>query len=257
MKLHFRGSGHGPPLLILHGLLGSLDNWMPPAQQLAAHFQVFLLDLRNHGRSPHATEFNYGVMAEDIAEFIRDQNLGPVNLLGHSLGGKVAMRFAQLHPDTVTKLVVVDMAPREYPPRYDGILDAMHALDLSVFRHRAEVDAALAAAAPEKLIRQFLLKNLGRDPTGALEWKPNIAAICANYSQIRQALPTSNQFRGATLFVRGGKSDYIRAEDFALIRQIFPQAQTQTIVAAGHWVHAETPEEFLRIVREFFLQKSE
>jgi esterase len=252
MKLNFRVSGEGPPLLILHGLLGSLDNWMPPAQQLAAHFQVFLIDLRNHGRSPHAAEFNYGVMAEDVAGFIRDQNLGPVNLLGHSMGGKLAMRFAQLHPDAVTKLVVVDMAPREYPPRYDGILAAMHALDLRAFRHRAEVDAALAAVAPEKPIRQFLLKNLGRDTTGALEWKPNIAAICANYSQIRQALPTSNQFHGATLFVRGGKSDYIRTEDFDLIRLIFPQAQLQTIVAAGHWVHAEAPKEFLHTVRGFF-----
>jgi esterase len=257
MKLHHQIVGTGPPLLILHGLLGALDNWMPQAQRLAADFQVFLLDLRNHGRSPHAAEFNYEVMAADVFEFIRDHHLGPVNLLGHSLGGKVAMRFAQLHPSSVANLVVVDMAPREYPPRYDGVLAAMHALDLGAFHHRAEVDAALAAVAAEKSLRQFLLKNVGRTATGALRWKPNLAAILANYENIRRALPRHQIFAGRTLLVRGGKSDYLRAADFDLIRQIFPQAELQTIIGAGHWIHADAPEEFLRLVREFFWQKGE
>jgi len=251
MKLNHHVVGDGPPLLILHGLLGSLDNWMPHAQQLAARFQVFLLDLRNHGRSPHDVEFNYDVMAADVAEFIRDQNLGPVSLIGHSMGGKVAMRFAQLHPGLTQKLIAVDMSPREYAPRYAEILDAMHALDLHQFQQRNEVEAALLTTAPDKNIRQFLLKNLGRDEAGRLRWKPNVAALRANYQTLRLALPATPNFIGPTLFIRGGKSDYIRDEDVTLIRQMFPQVKLETITTAGHWVHAEAPEEFLRLVTYF------
>ena len=253
MKLAYRILGNGPPLLILHGLLGSGDNWIPHATLLAVNFSVFTIDLRNHGRSPHAAEFDYDVMAADLAAFIRDQGLGPVNLLGHSMGGKAAMRFAQLHPDSVQKLVVVDMSPREYAPRYADILDAMHALDLSRFQQRAEVDAALMAAAPDKNIRQFLLKNIGRDAHGHMHWKPNVPAIRANYHQVRRALPTTPSFAGPTLFVRGGKSDYLPDEDVPLIRQLFPAAQVATIASAGHWVHAETPEAFIQIITNFLL----
>lgn len=255
MKLNFRVSGEGPPLVILHGLLGSLDNWVPHAQMLSPRFQVFLIDLRNHGRSPHADEFNYEVMAADLTEFIADQNLGPIHLLGHSMGGKVAMRFAQLHPRATHKLIVVDMSPREYTPRYAGILDAMHALDLSRFQQRAEVDAALTAAAPDKNIRQFLLKNIGRDDHGNICWKPNIPAIRANYHQVRSALPAEPSFTGPTVFVRGGKSDYLRNEDVPQIQQTFPAAKIETIARAGHWVHAETPEEFIQIITNFLLAK--
>jgi len=253
MKLHHHIVGHGPPLVILHGLLGSLDNWMPQAQSLAAQFQVFLLDLRNHGRSPHAEEFNYAALAADVGEFIRDQNLGRVHLLGHSLGGKVAMRLAQLHPELMATLIVADMAPREYPPQYAGILEALHALDLSRFQQRAEVDAALVPVAPDKNIRQFLLKNLGRDAAGQMRWKPNVAALRANYENIRRALPLTPACAGPTLFIRGGKSDYIRDEDVALIQQLFPRVKLETIATAGHWVHADAPAEFLQLVTEFLL----
>lgn len=255
MKLNFHRVGHGPPLLILHGLLGSLDNWAPHAQLLSSQFQVFLLDLRNHGRSPHANEFDYDVMAADLAEFIYDQNLATVHLLGHSMGGKVAMRFSQLHPELGQKLIIADMSPREYAPRYAEILNAMHSMDLSRLQQRNEVDVALTAAAPDKNIRQFLLKNIGRDATGQLRWKPNVSAIRANYAQVRRAIPTAPNFIGPTLFIRGGKSDYIRDQDVPLLRQIFPRARLETIPAAGHWVHAEAPEEFLRLVTEFLLAK--
>jgi esterase len=251
MTLNYRVVGNGPPLLILHGLLGSLDNWAPLANMLAVNFSVFALDLRNHGRSPHDAEFNYGVMAADLVEFVQSQNLGPIHLLGHSMGGKVAMRFAQLHPLLVQKLIVADMAPREYPPRYAEMLDAMVALDLRRFQQRAEVDAALLPAAPDSVIRQFLLKNLGRDGNGGLSWKPNVPAIRANYHQIRSALPIAQAFDGPTLFVRGGKSDHVRDSDWALVAQMFPQAELATIAAAGHWLHAEAPAEFLRIVTGF------
>jgi esterase len=251
MTLNFHVVGNGPPLLILHGLLGSLDNWAQLANVLAVNFSVSTLDLRNHGRSPHDAEFNYDVMAADVAEFIHVQNLGPAHLLGHSMGGKVAMRFAQLHPLLVQKLIVADMAPREYPPRYAEMLDAMAALDLRQFQQRSEVDAALLPVVPDSVVRQFLLKNLGRDGNGGLCWKPNVSAIRANYHQIRSALPVAQRFAGPTLFVRGGKSDYVRDSDWALVAQMFPQASLATIGTAGHWLHAEAPAEFLRIVTEF------
>lgn len=243
-------------MVILHGLLGSLDNWMPHAQTLSARFQVCLLDLRNHGRSPHALEFDYDLMAGDVAEFVRDQNLSAINLLGHSMGGKVAMRFAQLYPELTQRLIVADMSPREYPPRYAEILHAMHALDLSQFQQRSEVDVALEHVAPDKAIRQFLLKNIGRDNAGRMKWKPNVAVLRANYHQIRAALPTEPAFTGPTLFVRGGKSDYVRDEDFDLIKKLFPNATVKTIPTAGHWLHAEAPEEFQRIITRFLSAES-
>lgn len=251
MKLNFHIVGNGPPLLILHGLLGSLDNWMPLAQGLAVDFSVFALDLRNHGRSPHDAEFNYDVMAADVAEFIEAQTLGPIHLLGHSMGGKVAMRFAQLHPRRVQKLIVADMAPREYPPRYAEMLAAMTALDLRQFQHRPEVDVALRTVAPDPLLRQFLLKNLGRDAAGGLGWKPNLPAIHANYASLRSALPTKPPFAGPTLFLRGGESDFVRDADLELVTQLFPAAKLETIPRTGHWLHAEAPEEFLQIVTAF------
>jgi esterase len=256
MKLNYHVVGTGPPLLILHGLLGSLDNWAQLANVLGVHFSVFALDLRNHGRSPHDAEFNYDVLAADVVDFIQAQNLGPVHLLGHSMGGKVAMRFAQLHPLRVQKLIVADMAPREYPPRYAEMLDAMAALDLRPFQQRPEVDVALRSVAPDPLIRQFLLKNLGRDGNGGLSWKPNVPAIRANYHQIRSALPVAPPFDGPTLFVRGGKSDYVRDSDWALVTKMFSQAKLATIATAGHWLHAEAPAEFLRIVTEFLTEEA-
>jgi esterase len=251
MKLNFHVGGAGPPLVILHGLLGSLDNWIPQANLLADNYSVFALDLRNHGRSPHAAEFNHDVMAADLAEFVATQNLGPIHLLGHSLGGKVAMRFAQLHPARVQKLVVADMAPREYPPRYAEMLAAMLALDLRQFQQRSEVDVALQAVAPDQMVRQFLLKNLGRDTAGGLGWKPNLPAIHANYARIRSALPVTPPFHGPTLFLRGDQSDYVRDSDRELVTQMFPQAKLETLAGAGHWLHAEAPQEFNRKLVEF------
>jgi len=236
-------------------LLGSLHNWVPQGRMLARHFQVFILDLRNHGHSPHAEEFNYEVMVGDLREFLDDQRLTAVHLLGHSMGGKAAMRFAQLHPDSVQKLVVVDISPREQPARYHRVLEAMHDLDLGALRHRAEVGAALVVAAPDKHIRQFLLKNIGRDKIGHLRWKPNLPSLRKHYGLVRGALPVTPVFPGPTLFVRGETSDYIRDQDLELIQRLFPRATVETIRDTGHWVHAEAPEEFLQIVTQFLLGK--
>jgi len=253
MKLHFRAVGAGPPVVILHGLLGSLDNWVPFAQRLASQFHVHLLDLRNHGQSPHASEFNYEVMAEDVHEYLICHRIAGAHLLGHSMGGKVAMRFAQLHPEEVRRLVVVDMSPREFPPRFAPVLEAMLAIQPGTRQRREEIDQLLQGAIPDKILRQFLLKNLGRDEAGRLSWKPNVRAIHINYASIRSALPTKTKFAGPTLFVRGELSDYIRDEDFVAIQNLFPDAQFATIPDAGHWVHADALDQCTEVVRQFLL----
>ena len=255
MKLHFRALGDGPPLIILHGLLGSLDNWVPVAQKLAAHFQVSLLDLRNHGQSPHADEFGYDEMAADVRQFLSELRMETAQVLGHSMGGKVAMRFTQLYPDKVSRLVVVDMSPREYPPRFDTMMDAMLAVDLSGFERREQVDLALTPAVPDKTLRQFLLKNLGRDQAGHLSWKPYLRSIRANYSALRDRLPQETRCNCPALFLRGEKSDYVKTDDEALIRRLFPAARIETIPGAGHWVHADAPDRLAEIVTEFLLAK--
>lgn len=256
MKLHHRTLGHGPPLVILHGLLGSLDNWMPLAQVFAAQFQVYLLDLRNHGQSPHAPEFDYEVMAWDLASFLDEHALATTHLLGHSMGGKSAMRFAQLHPGRVSRLVVVDIAPRDYPAQFASLLDALLGLELGQFHRREEVDVALAPAIPARVMRQFLLKNLGRDPSGRFYWKPNLVSIRAHYAHVRAALPAEASFAGPTLFVRGERSDYVRAEDLPRIRAMFPSATVETIPGAGHWVNADAPGLLARAVLEFLSAKT-
>ncbi len=251
MKLHFHEAGTGEPLILLHGLLGSHHNLLPQAEKFAKHFRVFALDHRNHGASPHADEFDYDVMAADVMEFVRDQNISRARFIGHSMGGKAAMRLAQLHPDAVEKLVVVDMSVHEYPPRYAAMLDAMLMLNLSAYQQRNQIDAALEPVVASKTMRQFLLKNVGRDAAGALFWKPNLRSIRKHYDRIRGALPSGNPFPGAALFVRGAKSDYVRATDLELIRATFPRAELETIEDAGHWVHAEAPEKFNELVGAF------
>ena len=251
MKLHFHDCGSGERVILLHGLLGSHHNWLPQAEKLSSKFHVFALDHRNHGQSPHADEFNYDALAMDVLEFMHEQNISRAHVIGHSMGGKVAMRLSQLHPEKVEQMVVADMSVHSYPPRYAAMLDAMLALDLSRFTQRNESDAALAPVVASKTMRQFLLKNLGRDATGKLFWKPNLAAIRANYDRIRSALPPASAVACPALFIRGAKSDYIRADDLDLIKASFPNAELATIEEAGHWVHAEAPEKFKELVSAF------
>jgi pimeloyl-ACP methyl ester carboxylesterase len=251
MKLHFHETGTGQPVVLLHGMLGSHHNLLPVAAGLSPRFQVLALDQRNHGASPHCDELDYEVLAADLARFIQTHRLGPVHLLGHSMGGKAAMRFAQLFPEQLRKLIVVDMSPRAQPARYDYLLNALRDLDPARYQQRQDVDAALAAAIPDQSIRQFLLKNLGRDPAGRLTWKPNIAALHANYHHLRAGLPPEPGFHGPTLFIRGARSDYLREEDWPLIHTLFPRARLETIPHAGHWVHAEAYEPFMQVVRDF------
>jgi esterase len=251
MRLHFKGFGQGRPLVILHGLFGSSDNWTGIARRLMDSFRIFAVDLRNHGLSPHAAQMSLPTLAGDLVEFWEAQALESAAVLGHSLGGKVAMQFALRHPDRVEQLVVVDISPRAYPASHEEILRALLALDLASFQTRRQIEDALAPAIPDLAVRRFLLKNLGRNPSGALDWKINLRGIADNYLRLTGAVTGSAPFTKPALFLRGGKSDYIGAADVPLIRQWFPRAEIQTIPEAGHWVQAAAPEEFVRRLRNF------
>src|SRR5262245_20978351 len=251
MRIHFQSYGRGAPLIILHGLFGSLENWHSISQGLAADFQVFAVDQRNHGRSPHAAEMSYQLMAEDLKQFVADQQLGAVNLLGHSMGGKTAMLFALTYPESVQKLIVVDIAPRAYSERHLEILSALSSLDLIAFKSRAEMESQLEPSIPDLAVRRFLLKNVKRDEAGTFYWQMNLPAIEENYGRLGEEIASQRPFEKPTLFVRGERSSYIRDEDLPAIEKLFPRVEHCKIAGAGHWIHADSPEAFLRKVREF------
>lgn len=251
MQLHFKQLGHGEPLVLLHGLFGSADNWFGVAPKLAEKFHVLIPDLRNHGHSPHHAEMDYPLMAADVEKFFAAQKIESAHVVGHSMGGKVAMQFALDFPALVKKLVVVDMAPRVYKRAHDHIFEALLELDLANFQTRPQIEAALAPKIPSLNLRRFLLKNLGRMEDGKLVWKMNLRGVAENYSRLGEVLNAGRPFVGPTQFIRGGKSNYLTATDEPEIRRLFPAAQIQVIPAAGHWVHADSPEEFLRLALDF------
>lgn len=251
MELNFYKCGAGKPFIILHGMLGSSDNWQTLSKRFAEHFRVFAVDLRNHGRSPHNDIIDYPSMAADLGDFISAQQLKDPILLGHSMGGKVAMQFAGTFPERVEKLIVADIAPKSYPDYHTHILGALGGLDLAKFSNRSEIDSALAAKIPEAPLRQFLLKNVTRDADGPFQWKINLPALRKHYPKITANVVIEKQFDRPTLFIRGEKSDYITDADEPVIRRNFPQAQFATIQGAGHWLHAEKPDEFFRLTINF------
>lgn len=255
MQLHFEQSGKGRPLIILHGLFGSLENWRALSKILARSFQVFALDQRNHGHSPHSAEFTYQTMADDLHEFIEEQELPSVHMLGHSMGGKTAMLFALTYPNLVDKLIIVDIAPKAYPRGHDEIFDALFSLDPTTMKTRQEADAALTKKIPDLALRQFLLKNLERTESGAFQWRIALNEIHQSYAEMLKALAWESQpFSQPTLFIRGARSDYIKDSDRPTITALFPYARIATIANVGHWVHAEAPQEFARTVLNFLIE---
>lgn len=253
VRLNYQIYGSGFPLIILHGLFGSLDNWQTISKLFAEHFQVFALDLRNHGGSPHSDLVGYHAMAEDLREFMETHQLAKGHVLGHSMGGKVAMEFALSQPEKVEKLIVADIAPRAYPPWHTEIFEALLGLDLSRFKSRREVDMALAGSMPETGLRQFLLKSLGADANGGLKWKINLGGLFRGYEQLAGGIANGRRFEGPTLFIRGERSDYVQDADVPLVRSLFPKAEVSTLAGAGHWLHAEKPKEFVERVVKFLL----
>lgn len=249
MQLHYQSLGQGQPLILLHGLFGSADNWGSIAKHFADTHQVICVDLRNHGRSPHHDSQNYADMADDLIELCDALNLDKIDLLGHSLGGKVAMQFATQYPERMDKLIVVDMAIRAYADAQTHLIEAMMAVDLSTMPNRSAVDQALVSAIQNTRVRQFLLMNLVKID-GQLQWRINLPALKANYPFIRQAICESAHYNKPCLFIRGERSDYIGDDDLAHIKAHFSQAQFASL-PAGHWVHAEQPQAFIELVAEF------
>lgn len=252
MLLHTHISGEGPPVVLIHGLFGSYENLGVIARSLSDEFQVINVDARNHGQSPHDSKMTYQLMADDLRQTLAHLGIGKAAILGHSMGGKLAMAFALAYPHQVTKMVVADVAPVAYPPRHDAVLTGLAAVDLQNITSRRQADEQLAEFVSETGVRQFLLKSLVKDDE-KFHWRFNLQALTENYPQLISAPLTGKSFSGPVLFIKGGESDYILPEHRPAILQLFPQAQAKIIQGTGHWLHAEKPAAFSKLVREFLL----
>ena len=254
MPLNFIRQGEGEPVLLIHGLFGSMTNLGYLAQALREHYCVYSVDLRNHGDSFHHEEMNYQVMAQDIERFLEQEKLEKLHIVGHSMGGKVAMQLALNAPQTIDRLIVADIAPVSYPNGHDDVLAGLHRLEHMRPASRKDADNALAEFVVESDVRLFLLKNLVRDDSGHYRLKINLEAISSKYRHIADA-PDGQPFSGPTLFVKGSTSNYIEGEHKDDILRLFPNAKVKIIEGAGHWLHAEKPNAFNRIALNF-LQNS-
>lgn len=254
MQLNYKVFGEGDPVLILHGMFGTLDNWQTIAKKLAEDFMVFIIDLRNHGRSPHSEDFDYTIMANDIREFMENNWIYEAYVVGHSMGGKVAMQLASENPDLVKKLAVVDIAPKVYVGNHQTIFEALFSLDLDQLQSRKEADQLLQEKIDSYGVRQFILKNLSiNKETQKYEWKMNLPVIYAAYQTILGKGNLSTPFDNPTLFIKGATSKYILPEELEDYKIYFPNATLKTIEKAGHWVHAEQPKAFLEVLADFLL----
>lgn len=250
MELYYREFGQGSPVIILHGLFGFSDNWQTIAKGLSDNHLVITPDLRNHGRSPHAPTHSYPEMADDLREFMEAHWIFNAAVVGHSMGGKVAMQLALSHPDLVQRLVVVDISPAGAEDNHSSIFDALHSMDLSKMSTRKEAETYLAEHIADMGTRQFLLKNVTRDAEGRFTWRMNLPVLWKHYNDI--LAPVSGEtFDKPALFIRGSRSGYIKDADFPLIKSLFPKAEIATVEDAGHWVHADKPAELLLILKKF------
>lgn len=251
MRLHFREYGSGPALTILHGLLGASGNWHTLSRKrFGETHRVIVPDLRNHGKSPHDSRFDYEAMAEDIVELWDSCGVESSSVMGHSMGGKVAMHLALAYPDRVSSLIVVDMAPRAYPPSHEALFQALADADPESHDSRASVEELLSQRIPDNGVLQFLLKNLERHD-GGYRWQMNLETIVANYDRVLEGLTVIATYDGPTLFIRGGASDYVLDDDRPLIEAYFPGAELETLSDVGHWVHAQAPDAFADLVEGF------
>ena len=255
MKLYSKIYGDkGHDLIIIHGLFGMSDNWNTLGKKFSKYCKVHLIDLRNHGRSPHSTDFDYDVMCDDVFEYMEDNAIVSPIILGHSLGGKVAMKFAFTYPDKIEKLIVVDIAPRQYNTDFHkNLLVTLYKLPLVDFDKREEIDKLLSDTFEDKSMRLFLLKNLYRNDKKEFAWRFNIESLIDTIENIQEADFITGNCAIPTHFLRGGNSDYINSTDKLIINKYFSDFSIATIDGAGHWLHAEKPEHFYDEVMGFCL----
>jgi esterase len=250
VKLFFREYGNGEPIVVLHGLFGSSDNWLTQAKLFSEDFKVFTVDLRNHGQSPHHDDFDYKSMVGDLQQFFDDHNLTTATLIGHSMGGKAAMNFALTHPEEVGKLIVVDIAPRIYDLEHYVIADGLAAIPVEKVSSRKQAEDILGEYVSDIGTRQFLLKNLQRQPEGGFTWKMNLKVIREKLRNVGEDLIVEGTYEKPTLFIRGSNSSYVLDSDLKRIKEVFPLAELQTM-DTGHWVQAEKPQEFVTLVTDW------
>ena len=253
MKLFYRKYGQGRPLVILHGLFGQSDNWNTLGRRFSEHnLEVFLVDQRNHGLSPHSDEWNYPALSGDILELIRENRLENVILLGHSMGGKLAMHFAIHHCPMISKLIVVDIAPKKYPEPDDGVMEALLAVDFDKVKSRKEAGEILSKHIPDFGTKQFLLKNLYWKEEQKFAWRFNLEVLSKRRNVVGDTFDSENKSCGKpALFLRGERSNYILDADLGEIKRLFPDSELKTVSGAGHWIHADKPNEFFEEAMKF------
>jgi len=263
MQLFYRKLGKGMPFIILHGLYGSSDNWISVARELSVNLEVWLIDLRNHGRSPHHKDHTYEIMVDDLYEFVNEHKLKKFVLLGHSMGGKLAMHFADSHPELLSHLIIIDIAPKSYLFSIDiqsdtlnhkQIMEGMLAMDFSGITNREEIDLHLTKLVPNDKIRHFLMKNIKRKQDMSFDWSLNIEALYLNLNNILCELKVNSKKsleKLPVLFVKGSDSEYINKLDLEDINTIFPMAKLEIIKDAGHWLHIEKPDLLIKTIKEF------
>ena len=251
MKLNYKKLGEGRPLIILHGLFGSLDNWMTLARSWSEKFEVYLVDQRNHGQSPHSEEFSYPTMAGDLKELMDDLNLNTAILLGHSMGGKTVMEFSMNYPEKVEKLIVVDIAPVAYEVHHYIIIKALKSVPLESVSSRKEAESYLSKYISDPGTKQFLLKNLYWENKETLGWRFNLTVLSDSIVPISQYAIKDGVFEKSTLFVSGSKSDYVTSEYRPRIQSKFPNSTLEVIEGAGHWVHAEKMKELSLVIENY------
>jgi esterase len=254
MKLFFREykstNPTAKPMIILHGLFGSCDNWLTQAKLFVENHNVYTVDQRNHGLSPHSDYFDYTFMVSDLLEFIEDHRLKDPIIIGHSMGGKTAMNFAIAHPDKLSVLIIVDIAPRAYNLEHYTIAEGLNAITIDTLTTRNEADEQLSKFVPEPDVRQFLLKNLQRKAEGGFSWKINLKVLTAKLGNVGVDILYKGVFDKPTLFIKGNRSNYVREEDSKHILELFPQAKLEGM-DTGHWVQAEKPKEFVDAVTSY------
>ncbi|MCI1265624.1 MAG: alpha/beta fold hydrolase [Saprospiraceae bacterium] len=251
VSLNIKIQGNGPPILILHGLFGSLDNWQTIANAVSNEFTIYLIDLRNHGKSPHTEDFSYILMANDIMYMIQKYQLVKPFMIGHSMGGKVVLELINLYPNDIGKSIIIDIATKSYPRGHDEIFKSMLGLDLKKINKRSEAEFELSKTILDQTVRQFILKNLDRDQNQQFVWKLNLKSLFENYNEIILEIKPSKPIINEILFIRGGRSNYILDKDQLEIKKYYPNSSFVTIAEAGHWVHADQPIRLVEIIKSY------